>query len=309
MCPHNCVIREGKCGICNTRCNVEGELDLPYYGRISSSGLDPIEKKPLYHFYPASTIFSVGFWGCSFRCPFCQNYRISQYAEKTDYVSPARLSELALRSGSFGIAYTYSEPLIHVEYLIESATEARKRGLKNVLVSNGYANPEPAKELLGLMDAANIDLKAFTDDFYKKELGGGLEEVKRFITDAAGATHLEVTTLVIPGKNSDAGEIESIARFLASLSRDIPFHLSCYFPQYKYNVAQTPARMVEELAQIARKHLRYVYMGNAGSRGTDTLCPDCGNLIIRRAGYATEIVDLENGSCGKCGTKIPILGA
>jgi pyruvate formate lyase activating enzyme len=308
VCPHNCNIHSGNSGICNTRYNKEGELELPFYGRISSQSIDPIEKKPLYHFYPGKTIFSVGFWGCSFRCPFCQNYRISQNTEKSDYVSPDELSDLAISYKSFGIAYTYSEPLIHMEYLIDASETARKRGLKNILVSNGYVNPEPAVELLGFLDAANIDLKAFNQEFYTKEIGGDLEDVKRFIVQAAKKIHIEVTTLVIPEKNSDESEVEGIASFLATINPDIPFHLSCYFPQYKYSIPPTPAKMIETLALLARKHLNYVYIGNAGIKHTDTICPECHNILISRVGYITENRGLARGLCSKCGKKIPVLG-
>jgi pyruvate formate lyase activating enzyme len=308
VCPHNCIIASGKCGICRTRCNNAGTLELPFYGRLSAQAVDPIEKKPLYHFYPGSTIFSVGFWGCSFRCPFCQNYRISQSTFESEYVSPEDLCKEAMANRSFGIAYTYSEPLIHMEYLIETASIARKMGLKNVLVSNGYVNSEPAGELLPLLDAANIDLKAFNPEFYNKEIGGDVEDVKRFISEAAKLIHLEVTTLVIPTKNSSETEIESIAGFLASIDKDMPFHLSCYFPTYKYAIPQTPVDMISNLSRIAGKYLRFVYVGNTGLKKSDTICPSCGNILISRSGYATEIKDLKAGLCGKCGEKITVIG-
>ena len=301
LCPNKCVISNSRHGICKIRFNKSGDLDLPIYGKLSAIALDPIEKKPLYHFYPKSDILSIGFYGCSFHCPFCQNHSISQtnkgrYNEKT----PDELVVIAKSHNSVGIAYTYSEPLIHFEYVLNSAKIARKKGLKNVLVSNGYINPEPAVELLEYLDAANIDLKSFTNDFYKNEIGGGLEEVKRFISQAADKIHLEVTTLVIPGKNDSDEEIESIARFLSELSPDIPYHLSCYSPTYKYSIPPTPPSAVMHLAEIAGKYLNYVYLGNVGYSETNTYCPKCNNLLIKRVGYRVSITGIEKGKCVSC---------
>ncbi len=309
LCPHRCVISVGRRGICGVRYNREGVLEVPYYGKLSAIALDPMEKKPLYHFYPGSKILSVGFVGCSFHCPFCQNYHISMNTDyPTEYVEPGRLVELALRENSVGIAYTYSEPLIHLEYVLDTGRIARQRGLKNVLVSNGYINPEASTELFDILDAANIDLKTFNPDFYRRELGGKLEEVKRFIREAylAGVA-LEVTTLVIPTKNDSEGEIEEIARFIASISRDIPYHISCYYPMYKYAIPPTPVTLVEKLAKVAGRYLRYVYLGNVGFAETNTYCPKCGNLLIRRRGYSTSIIGLRDGRCGECGEEIPIV--
>ena len=217
------------------------------------------------------------------------------------------LVETARQEGSFGVAYTYSEPLVHLEYVLEAAGLARKAGLKNVLVSNGYINREPADELLAVVDAANIDLKAFDPAFYREETGGDLEEVKRFISQAAGRIHLEVTTLVIPTKTDSPSQIEGIARFLASLDRNIPLHLSCYYPQYRYSLPPTPVETVQELAVIARRHLPYVYMGNVGLEETNTFCPECGNLLIRRRGYSTAVLGARNGACTRCRAPSPII--
>ena len=308
LCPHRCVIAEGGHGICRVRENRNGALALPYYGRISALAVDPIEKKPLYHFHPGARILSAGFVGCSLRCKFCQNWHISQSTDvETWPVSAADLVRRAREAGSFGIAYTYSEPLIHAEYLMDAASAARAAGLKNVLVSNGYLNPDPAEEVLGLMDAANIDLKAFDGDFYRGETGGSLEEVKRFIGQAARRVHLEVTTLIIPTKNDDPAQVEDLSKFVASIDRAIPLHLSCYYPQYKYTVPPTPASVVKKLAEVARKHLQYVYEGNVGTAETNTTCPSCGALLVRRAGYSVKIEYLSGGACRKCGTKVPIV--
>jgi pyruvate formate lyase activating enzyme len=309
LCPNNCLISPGKTGVCKVRLNENDELVLPYFGKLAAVALDPIEKKPLYHFYPGTSILSIGFVGCSFHCPFCQNYHISQstYAS-TEFIDPQALVELAERKRSFAIAYTYSEPLIHLEYVLEAARIARDKGIKNVLVSNGYINPQPAEELLNILDAANIDLKCFTEDFYRKEIGGKLEEVKRFITQAAGKIELEVTTLVIPGKNDSREEIAEIARFLAGLDPAIPYHLSCYYPTYKYTIPATPPQTVITLAEQARQYLKYVYVGNVGFYETNTICPSCGNTLIERRGYAVAFPGVENGSCRQCGEKINIPG-
>ena len=270
--------------------------------------MDPIEKKPLYHFYPGSTIFSVGFFGCNFHCPFCQNYTISQRVEKRKQISPESLVEMACESGSFGIAYTYSEPLIHFEYVQKAAELAHSRGLKNVLVSNGHLNPEPAKELLSIVDAANIDLKSFNPDFYRKELGGNFDSVLEFLSIASKKTSLEVTTLVIPGKNDSDQEINQIAQFVSSLDSQIPLHLSCYYPTYKYSVGATPTERIVDLTGIAGEILEYVYPGNVGLRESNTFCPDCGSLLIRRAGYYTSVVGIKDGRCSSCENPIPIVG-
>ena len=309
LCPHACIIADAGHGICKVRFNRGGRMEIPYYGRISSMAVDPIEKKPLYHFHPGARILSVGFVGCSFHCKFCQNWHISQTTDiGTRFMAPREVVETARRERSFGIAYTYSEPLIHAEYLLDTACLARDAGLKNVLVSNGYLNPGPAEDVLGLMDAANIDLKAFDEGFYRTETGGELEEVKRFITQAARLTHLEVTTLIIPSKNADPAQVEGIARFLASLDPSIPLHLSAYHPDYRYDIPATTAGSVQALAEVARRHLQYVYVGNLGAEDSDTRCQKCGATLVRRSGYAVRITGIRDGECARCGTPVPIAG-
>ena len=310
LCPHACVIAEGRHGVCGVRFNKGDRMALPFYGRISSLAVDPIEKKPLYHFHPGSRILSAGFVGCSFRCGFCQNWNISQGTRaKTRFVPPEELVQMAGSERSFAIAYTYSEPLIHAEYLLDVARLAHGAGLKNVLVSNGYINPSPADELLTVMDAANVDLKAWDPEFYRTETGGDLEEVKRFISQAAGRIHLEVTTLIIPTKNDHPEQIEGIARFLAALDPGIPLHLSAYHPDFNYDVPETPPRVVQELAEEARRHLRFVYVGNIGAGEANTTCPDCGHVLVRRMGYSVKVSGIEQGRCVKCHALTPIVGA
>jgi pyruvate formate lyase activating enzyme len=310
LCPNDCRIAEGKAGTCGVRENRGGRLELLRYGAISSLAVDPIEKKPLYHFHPGSTIFSVGFVGCSLRCGFCQNWHISQSTDvETRFVSPRDLVDIARRERSFAIAYTYSEPLVHFEYVLDCSRAARAAGLKNVLVTNGYLNPGPAEELLPFIDAANVDLKAWDADFYRRETGGKLEEVKRFIEAAAGRIHLEVTTLIIPTKNDDPAQIEGIAGFIAGIDSAIPLHLSAYHPQHRYTLPPTPPGTVRRLAEVARRRLKHVYAGNLGAESSDTVCAACGHVLVRRVGWRVEVTGVTNGSCARCGAKAPIVGA
>lgn len=264
LCPHNCKIPHGDSGICTVRKNNNMKLELPFKGIISALNIDPIEKKPLYHFLPGSKTLSLGFYGCNFHCQFCQNYSISQVFHtdyKKEYISPSDVIDIAVKGGIPSIAYTYSEPVIHFEYVMDCALSAHKKGLKNVLVSNGFLNPDPAKELLLEMDAVNVDLKAFTNDFYNK-VGGRIEPVKSFIELASKLTHLELTTLVIPGKNDSREEIMSIAKYIAGIDTAIPLHLSAYYPVYKSEISSTPKDTILELCDKASQILKYVYPGN-----------------------------------------------
>lgn len=307
LCPNNCVIRNGRSGICGVRRNDDGRLTLPFYARASAVAMDPIEKKPLYHFHPGKPILSIGFVGCSLRCPFCQNYSISQSTKaRTDEVSPQELVDVAKERGSFAIAYTYNEPTIHAEYVLETSRLAHKAGLKNVLVTAGYVNAGAAHDLLDLIDAANVDLKGFQPDFYRKELGAKLEPVKEFIREAARKIHVEVTSLIVPGKNDSDDEVEAMARFLADQSPDIPYHLSAYYPTYKYTRDATPPAEITHLKEVAERHLRYVYPGNIRGEA-NTNCPSCGTVIVSRRGYATSTPGLSKGRCTSCNEPIPIL--
>ncbi|MAG13169.1 MAG: AmmeMemoRadiSam system radical SAM enzyme [Spirochaetales bacterium] len=309
LCPHGCRIAPGHSGICRVRSNEAGVLALPYFGIASGVSMDPIEKKPLYHFYPGRSILSIGFYGCNLRCPFCQNYDISQrVTPQKAPISPGELVDIALGRNSVGIAYTYSESVVHFEYVVEAAKIARRQGLKNVLVSNGFLNPEPAAELLDLMDAANIDLKSFSDDFYEKELKGALGPVLEFIKLASKRVFLEVTTLIIPGKNDSKEEISEIAGFLGAIDRGIPLHLSCYYPTYKYSIQATAPETVYLLAEIARDKLHFVYAGNVGGVETNTMCPSCNSLLVQRRGYYTEWVGISRERCKACGTEVRIPG-
>ena len=268
ICPHGCLIEEGGTGFCGARTNLGGKVRDDNYGMISSMALDPIEKKPLRRFYPGSFVLSVGSYGCNLRCPFCQNHEISQFRGaryKCLYVSPEELVKRAqelVPRGNIGLAYTYNEPLVGFEYVADCAALASERGLKNVLVTNGYINRGPLDRLLGLIDAANIDLKGFSESFYRK-LGGDLETVKQTIGAAAQRCHVEVTTLIVPGENDGGDEIRRLSEWIASVDKNIPLHISRFFPRYLMTDRDpTPAARVYALAEIARKSLSYVYEGN-----------------------------------------------
>ncbi len=314
LCPHHCRLKPGQIGICGVRGNREGSLDLPYFGKVSALAMDPIEKKPLYHFYPGRHVLSAGFLGCNLHCPFCQNFRISQStAAATEELSPAQLVDLAEAKGSFAIAYTYNEPVVHAEYVLEAAELARKRGLKNVLVTAAFLDDKPAEDIFSAMDAANIDLKGYDKEFYRREIGGRLDAVLRSIEVAASRCHLEVTTLVIPGRTDSPEQIDSISTFVAGIDPNIPFHLSAYYPTYHYTAPGTPPEMLLARAEAARERLNYVYTGNIGGTN-DTVCHNCGVTLVSRSGYRVRVEKLEpstdpggHGRCGNCGVEVPIV--
>jgi pyruvate formate lyase activating enzyme len=302
LCPHGCRIAEGRTGLCKARSNKGGSMSLPYYGLVSSLGVDPIEKKPLFHFLPGSAVFSVGFVGCNMRCPFCQNWQISQeIPEPLERFSPETLVKAALRSGTPSIAYTYSEPTVHFEFVLASMAAARQAGLRNVLVTNGCLESGPARELLQLTDAVNVDLKTWSEEGYERVLGGRRDTVLEFIRIAASLSHVEATTLVVPGLSDSIEGMRGISGFLAGLSKDIALHLSAYHPDWKYDAPSTRHGVLDELAACARGQLHYVYLGNIQGEASDTLCPGCGATVISRRGYRVESKALAaSGSVGRC---------
>lgn len=309
ICPVRCKLSEGKEGICMGRINEGGKMIATNYGEVVSVQVDPIEKKPLYHFHPGDPILSVGPSGCNLSCKNCQNWTISQEKQSTSYVEPERLVELAKDKGSAGIAYTYTEPFIWFEYLCDVASLAHGRGLYNVCVTNGYINPDPLNDLLPLIDAVNIDVKSMKPEFYRRVCKGHLDVVKNTVESCVGAgLHLEVTNLLIPGLNDSDEEIGELVNWIAGLNRGIPLHISRYFPNYKMDVSATPMRSLERAYEIARKQLDYVYVGNAQIEGaSDTLCPNCGDLLISRSGYTTRVVGLDGSKCVKCKTQINVV--
>ena len=272
LCPHRCNISVGASGVCGTRENRGGELVAAGYGRLSSAALDPIEKKPLRLFHPGSRIFSIGGFGCNLRCPFCQNHEISAATAASGSApasgrerrfAPEDVLDLALQTvpeGNIGVAYTYNEPLINYEFLLDCAKLVRGAGLRNVVVTNGFINAGPLEELLPFVDAMNIDLKGFTERFYEN-VGGSLGAVMDTISAACGRCHTEVTTLVIPGEND--GDVAELSKWLASIDPDIPLHLSRFFPRHTYSGREpTPKEDIFRLRDVARERLRYVFAGN-----------------------------------------------
>ncbi len=303
LCPAECVLDDGKTGICGCRQNNKGKLYTDNYGETVTVAMDPIEKKPLYHFYPGSNILSVGANCCNLGCLHCQNWSISQEKARTQYIAPEVLVELTRRHNSIGVAFTYTEPMVWYEYIMDTAPLLRSAGMKVVLVSNGYIMPEPLGELIPHVDAANIDLKGMRPEFYSKVCKGKLEPVLKTLTMLASSNvHLEITNLIIPGKNDSDDDIQRLVDFVASLSPDIPLHLSAYHPEYKLNVEATPADTMLRALMLARRKLKYVYVGNMMvDGGSDTKCPECGHVLIRRTGYRTMVTGMNGTRCEQCG--------
>ena len=313
LCPHHCTIGEGKQGICKVRKNTGGELFLETYGVVSSVGFDPIEKKPLYHFYPGSVIFSVGSFGCNLHCKFCQNWQISQEVPNGFNLrrqnSPESLVATALENKSnIGIAFTYNEPTVWFEFMTDIAEISKRKGLKNVMVTNGFINPEPLAELTDLIDAFNVDLKAFTEDFYKQQTFSKLEPVKTTLKNIRkSGRHLEITNLVVTGLNDNVKDFTEMIKWISGeLGRNTVLHLSRYFPTYKTSASPTSVALLEEFYGLARQSLDYVYLGNlASTTGQDTKCPQCGAKVIDRNRYDTWVSGLDKeGNCKKCSFKV-----
>jgi len=264
LCPNSCVIKRGDFGACKVRGNKGGNGIIPFYGFISALAVDPIEKKPLYHFKPGSKILSLGFAGCNLRCPFCQNWHISQNSDiPGKWMQPEEIIPIALKENSPSIAYTYSEPLAHIEYVMDCMALAKKQEIANVLVTNGCINKEAAVEILKMTDAANVDLKCFSEETYKKTLGGSLQTVLDFIKLCRGMNvHLEITTLVVPDLNDTEEELNAAADFIASVDREIPWHLTAYHPDYRWNAPPTDPAFLKKTAKNAEKKLKTVHTGN-----------------------------------------------
>jgi pyruvate formate lyase activating enzyme len=264
LCPNNCTIKSGCFGVCRVRGNKGGKGIIPFYGFISALAVDPIKKKPLYHFKQNTDILSLGFAGCNFRCPFCQNWHISQNTDiPGKWMQPEEIISAALKSGTPSIAYTYSEPLIHAEYILDCMTLARKHGIANVLVTNGCIKTEAAAMILQLTDAVNTDLKCFSAETYKKTLCGDLQTVLDFIKLCHQMNvHQEITTLVVPDLNNTADELSAIADFIAGIDRDIPWHLTAYHPDYHWNAPPTDPEFLIRTAKEAGKKLSFVHTGN-----------------------------------------------
>lgn len=308
LCPRECKITEGKKGNCRVRKNIGGTLYSLNYGKIISTAIDPIEKKPLFHFFPGSEILSIATVGCNFHCKFCQNWDISQ----PDVISgeemiPQDVVDIAIDRGIKLIAYTYTEPTIFFEFAYDTAKLAHKHGIKNVFVTNGYINPEPLKKIAPYLDAANIDLKSMKDTFYQKLCGvKGVGPVLETIKLAHKLNiHIEITNLLIPGWNTSEVQIAELCRWLADLDKKIPLHFSRYFPVYKMSVEPTPVEVLEAAYGIGKKEgLEYVYLGNVQVGKENTHCPSCNALIIEREPGKRVKQNLNKGKCTKCGYNI-----
>jgi pyruvate formate lyase activating enzyme len=301
LCPHRCRIADGKRGICRVRENRGGTLFALTYGRVAAVQLDPIEKKPLFHFHPGKQILSVGSVGCNFRCGFCQNWHLVVGEASLSPVGIPELVRDARESGAVGIAYTYNEPLIGFEFVWDCAREFRKAGMTNVLVTNGYVSPEPLAELLPMVDAMNIDLKSMDPEFYRKACGGTLAPVLDTVRAASQRVHVEITALLVTGENDSDEAIRNVVDFVAGTDPEIPLHFSRYFPKHRFTAPPTPPARLEAAYRIGREKLSYVYVGNYHLAGSeDTLCPHCGATAVRRLGYRATVVGLTGDRCASC---------
>ncbi len=305
LCPHGCTISAGHTGICSVRENIDGKLIAKSYGRLVSVNIDPIEKKPLFHFHPTTNIVSIGSYGCNMTCFYCQNYHISQNILVTEYVDYKSIIKHALDNNSPSIAYTYNEPTIYFEYMLDCAKYAKENGLKNVIVTNGMINKEPLLELLPYIDAMNIDLKAFSDNEYK-QLTGSLQHVKNTIEIANKHTHVELTFLAVTDFNID-DNFNTMLDYIASVDKNIPLHINKYFPSYKADAAPTDNDVLTKLFDTAKQKLNYCYIGNFNKgEFSNTICPQCSNMIIERNGYDVAIAS-DLSRCGKCSQDLSIV--
>ncbi len=313
LCAHRCRIVPGARGVCGVREHREGVLFSLVYGSLIAENADPIEKKPLFHVLPGSRSFSIATPGCNFRCDFCQNHEISQMPREEGRIvgrerTPEEIVELALQSGARSIAYTYTEPTVYFEFAYDTAGIAREKGLVNVFVTNGYMTGEMLELLAPRLDAANVDLKAFNDDFYRKRCGARLQPVLDSLRKMKElGIWVEVTTLLIPGYNDSDEELRQIAGFILSLGAESPWHISRFLPQYRMTeTPPTPAASIHRAARIGRSAgLKYVYSGNIpGDIGENTLCAHCRHLLIGRFGFSIERLDLKESACPRCGTPL-----
>jgi len=313
LCSHRCRIKDGRFGICGVRKNVEGTLDAMTYGKISAEAVDPIEKKPLFHFLPGSLSYSLGSVGCNFHCKHCQNWHISTKTYDEGVLrdlGPREGVGRALARGCASIAWTYNEPTIWHEYALDMGALARARGLGTVYVTNGYATEEALRELAPMLNAFRVDIKAFSDSFYREVAGARLEPVLDATVSAHElGMHIETVTLVIPGLNDSMEEMDALIRWVyENLGPDTPMHFTRFHPDYKMlDHAATPVETLEKIYEHARSvGIRFPYLGNVfGHRYENTRCPVCGALLIERSGYGLRFVNMEEKHCTECGETIP----
>lgn len=310
-----CIIENGKRGICGVRENLEGILNTLVYGKLVARHIDPIEKKPLFHFLPGSLSYSIATAGCNFKCLFCQNADISQMPSDYrglitgDSSAPEDVVSAAIRGKCRSISYTYTEPTVFFEFALDTAILAHEKGLKNIFVTNGYMSKEALGMIQPFLDAANVDLKAYNKDFYRKMCGAKLENVKETLVDMkSSGIFVEVTTLLIPRLNDDKKELEELAMFIAdSLGPETPWHISRFHPIYKLNDrSSTPLETLVAARDIGMKcGLKYVYTGNVpGEEGESTFCYNCGKMLIKRIGFYVKRNAIDKGICPNCGVQI-----
>lgn len=311
LCFHRCRIADGKRGACLVRENRGGTLYTLVHGRLVAANVDPIEKKPLYHFLPGSLSMSIATAGCNFKCSFCQNHSISQVGRGEipgREVQPSSVVEAALASGCLSVSYTYTEPVVFFETACETGILAREKGLKNIFVTNGYITKEAAAKAEKFLDAANVDLKSFSDRFYRTVCGAGLKGVLEGIDNLLEkGVWLEITTLVVPGLNDSDEELRSAAKFISGRSKDIPWHISRFHPDFRMlDRAATPEDSLERARAAGEgEGLRYIYIGNVQGSREDTICPKCGTMLIGRLGFSVLSNRLDRGRCPGCGCTVP----
>ena len=317
LCRFHCLIPDGKRGICAVRENHGGTLYSLVYGKLCAEHVDPIEKKPLFHFMPGSKTYSIATAGCNFHCRHCQNYSISQVDQSAPILgteqTPQEVVQRAMDSGCRSISYTYTEPTIFFEFAYDTARLAREAGLKNIFVTNGYITANALATIAPYLDAANIDLKGFSEGFYRDIVHAKLAEVLDSIIEyGKHGIWLEITTLVIPGLNDSDSDLQGIAAFIAkNLGIDTPWHVSQFYPTYKLtDLPRTPVQTLRRARDIGQAAgLRYVYEGNVpGEGGENTYCPSCSSVLIKRYGYAIEIAKTSNSACPDCGAAIAGIG-
>jgi len=321
-CQNYCVIPEGKTGICAVRKNIGGDLYLLVYGQAAAANIDPIEKKPLYHFFPGEKVFTIGTVGCNFGCEFCQNYDISQSIKEArlmkkdiqseflsygNELSPQQIINFCEENRIRMVAFSYNEPAIFFEYAFDTMKLAKKKGIKTVFVSNGYESVEALEKMKGYLDAINIDLKSFSDDFYRRICHSRLKPVLDTIKRCYDlGIWVELTTLFIPGENDSEEEVKQIIDFIASIDQNIPWHISAFYPTYKMrNKKATPHEKLIIAYKLGKKRLNHVYVGNVyDPERSATYCPKCKRVLIERQFYTTNVVGIKNSRCVYCNEKI-----
>lgn len=312
LCPHQCRLATGQTGLCGVRRHEDGVLYSTSYSQVAALALDPMEKKPLYHFHPGREVLSLGMPGCNLGCSFCQNWYLARGKLPTRRLEPAAAVQMArdLAPRCAGLSYTYSEPLVSYEYVLDTARLAREQGLVNTLVTNGYINPRPWRELLPWIDAVNVDVKAWQDQFYRRWCGGTLSPVRETVEAAYGAgCHVEVTTLLVTGENDSMQELAGLVDWLAGIDPALPLHFSRYFPHQGFHAPITPRETLEEARALARRRLHYVFLGNVeGSQGRNTSCPGCGQILVRRDRGRVEFPGVDDGRCLSCQRPLDIRG-